>query len=555
MSASKTLVKKINSLVGSNQKPGWPIAVADRVAYPREKSVDDAQVAITFLWTMRDAILPKLDKKNLAIATNFYTPAGLAGMVRNILANPCIRYVILLGEEYSSRAKDDQISDRTSANALRTFFKQGVSKDRELKGFAESIHFDENLPVAAINDVAKNVELIDINTKMPQASLAEKIAEVNRMLKELPQKEALCDKPRTYAYEKQAKSFPYAGGPLLVRGQTIPEVWLEIMHTIYRYGVENLMDVDTDRWIKEINDLVAVIHDPQNMDLSFNPFLVPLTKEKIETYQAEILSPELPVGKAYTYGNKLRAYLYEKPEFIEYLKTTDELVDFEFGQGDHLDANVKKKNGVCEINQIKDLIAALRRNRYSKNGIAITWHVQDELMRKHKSSPCLVLIQPMVQDEKLNLTVYFRSHDMAQGWPENAYGLAAIQKEIADGLEVDTGILTIVSCSAQIYNNYYVQVEKTLAKYRDWKPSYDDPYGFYTIKLANGQIVVTHLHPQTKQELQTFRGKTAKKLRWQLAAQNQFDTYHAMYLGSELARAQKCLEESQDYTQDQLDKL
>ncbi|GAG71263.1 unnamed protein product, partial [marine sediment metagenome] len=134
-------------------------------------------------------------------------------------------------------------------------------------------------------------------------------------------------------------------------------------------------------------------------------------------------------------------------------------------------------------------------------------------------------------------------------------GLAAIQKEIAEGLEIETGILTIISDSAHIYNNYYAQVENILEKHRDWKPSYDDPYGFYIIKLADKKIVVTHLHPQTKQELEIFKGKTAKEIRLQLAAQNQFDTYHAIYLGSELARAQSCLEEGKNYIQDQLDEL
>jgi len=349
----------------------------------------------------------------------------------------------------------------------------------------------------------------------------------------------------------QAKSFPYPGGPLLVRGQTIPEVWLEIMHTIYRYGIENLMDADTDRWVKEINNFTAVIHDPQNMDLSFNPFLVPLTKEKIEAYQKEILSPDLPPGKAYTYGNKLRAYRYENPEFIDYLKTTDELTDFEFGQGDHLDKNVKYQKDICEIDQLDDLIDALRRNLYSKSGVAITWHVQDELMRKHKSSPCLVLIQPMVVDEKLNIAAYFRSHDMAQGWPENAYGLAAIQKKIADGLGIETGIMTIISSSAQIYNNYYAQVERILEKHRRWESDFDDPFGFYIIKLEDGLIKVAHHHPQTKRELQVFSGKTARSLREQISAANRLGVDHAMYLGEELARAESCLKSGDKYIQDQ----
>ena len=139
---------------------------------------------------------------------------------------------------------------------------------------------------------------------------------------------------------------------------------------------------------------------------------------------------------------------------------------------------------------------------------------------------------------------------MAQGWPENAYGLAAIQKTIAEGIDIDTGILTIVSSSAQIYNNYYAQVEAILKKHRRWQPSYDDPFGFYIIKVADKKIVVTHLHPQTKQELETYSGRSARDLRLQLAAKNRLDTHHALYLGEELARAEACLQAGQEYVQD-----
>ena len=109
----------IKNQVGSNGEKGWPVAVKDRIAY---SEVSQANVAVTFLWTMRDSVIPKLKKDNLAIAANFYTPAGLTGMIRNILGNPYIRYIILFGEEYSSKSKDDKISELTSANAIRAFF-------------------------------------------------------------------------------------------------------------------------------------------------------------------------------------------------------------------------------------------------------------------------------------------------------------------------------------------------------------------------------------------------------------------------------------------------
>jgi len=546
------MLEQIKQQIGSDGKMGWPVTVKDRISYPQKQEITEANVAVTFLWTMRDSILPKLEKQNLAIATNFYTPSGLVGMVRNILANPYIRYIILLGEEYSSKSKDDKISDLTSANALRTFFEKGINQERKIQGFETSVHFDKHISTELINQIRENVELIDLNKKMPNSTFDEKIQEANQLIKTLEKKQPFLDKPHTFEYEKSKESFPYEGGPIIVNGSTIPQTWVNVIHNIYRYGKKNLMNADTDRFVKEINNIVAVIHDPQNMDLNLNPFLVPLTLEKIQAYQKEILSPLLPEGKAYTYGNKLRAYTHASTQEIKNLVNSQEYKDFEFGKGPHIDANVSYKENICEIDQIKDIIDVLKRDPYSKACIAMTWHVADELMRKHKSSPCLALVQAMIQDEKLNLTVFFRSHDMTQGWPENAYGMAAIQKEISEGINVEPGILTIISGSAQIYNNYYQQVEEMLKKYKELDLSFKAPRGNYLVDVKDGKIIVTLVHPETGKELEKFEATTAQELRRQIAKTVSFeDSYHPLYLGAELQKAEHALKNNIEYIQDQ----
>jgi thymidylate synthase len=547
------VLNKIKNQVGSNGKEGWPVAVRDRIGFPHasELRVTDANVAVTFLWTMRDAILPKLEKNNLAIATNFYTPAGLQGMVRNILGNPFIRYVILLGEEYSSKAKDDQISELTSANAIRAFFEKGVNSEGKIEGFESSVKFDKNIPLELIEKIRENVELIDLNKKMPLASMDEKIQEANILIKILERKDNFLEEPLIFEYEKTSDSFPYEGGPLIVHGKTIPECWIKMIHNIYRYGKLNLMNAETDRWIKEINNMTVVIEEPQNMDLFLNPFLVPLTKEKIEAYKQEILSPILPEGKAYTYGNKLRAYHHPSSKQIKDLVNFEGYKDYEFGKGDWLDANVKYIGEDCEIDQLQDMIDVLKRDAYSKSVVALTWHPADELMRKHKSSPCLIFLQAMVQDDKLNLTVFFRSHDMTQGWPENTYGCAAIQKYIADRIGYEPGILTMISGSAQIYNNYYAQVEEMLKKYSNQLNSCTDARGNFLIKLDEGEIKVILTHPLTGEELETFTGTNAIDLKDKIAKKVfSLQTAHAIDVGTEVAKAEYCLKNNLKYEQD-----
>ena len=436
----------------------------------------------------------------------------------------------------------------TSANAIRAFFERGINQERKIDDFGNSVYIDKNIPFETIDSIRRNVELIDLNQKMIGASLEEKIAEANNLIRTLPKKQPFAE-PAVFGYEKADEAFPYEGGPLIVHGSNIPDAWIKMVGNIWRYGRTNYMNVGTDRLVKEVNDMVVVIHEPQDMDLSLNPFLVPMTIDKIEAYRTEILSPLLPAGKAYTYGNKLRAYFYPAPEKIRELVETDEYKDFEFKQGPWLDQNVDYTGGRCEINQIQDIIDVLERDKYSKACVAITWHPAFELMRKHKSSPCLVFLQALVQDEKLNLTVFFRSHDMTQGWPENAYGCAAIQAEIAEAIGLSAGILTIISGSAQIYNNYFKQVEEMLKKYSSSLKSCTDARGNYQIQLKAGNIVVSLLHPESGVVLEKYVGKTAYELRDKIAVAS-LPTAHAIYLGTELAVAELKLRVGESYEQD-----
>lgn len=554
------LIDEIKNQIGSNGERGWPVAVRDRIHFPRPKElkVSDASAGVTFLWTERMDVVPNLNKENLAIAANFYTPAGLEGMVRNVLGNPFIRNVIMLGEEYSSKsdlaAGGKNTNEMTSANAIRAFFERGITLDRKLEGFGNSVYFDKNIPTEEIEMVRKNLTLIDLNRRMQNVSLEEKIREANRLMSEIEGGKPF-GYPKVFGYEEMKGSFPCEGGPLIVHGRTIPEAWIKMVSAINRFGVLNLMNAGTDREVKEINNMTVVVEDPQNEDLSLNPFLVPMTLDKIRAYQAEMLSPILPEGKAYTYGNKLRAYLVDKSSISDIVGEAElfggsSSLGWEFPGVRH-DGNIKYlDNGFCEINQVADVIDVLRKDPYSKACVAVTWHPSDELMRKHKSSPCLVYLQALVQNEKLNLTTFFRSHDMVQGWPENAYGCAAVQREIARGIDVEPGLLTVISGSAQIYNNYHQQVDCMLGKYGGSAGFCGDRRGNFLIGVKGGEIYATLTHPDTGKELENYFGATAQEVGDKICRVTDLQTSHAMYLGAELARAERALERGEVYVQE-----
>jgi tetrahydromethanopterin S-methyltransferase subunit A len=173
---------------------------------------DEQVVGVTFLWTIRDAVVPFLRKENLAIATNFYMPAGIEAMIRNILANPHIRFVIMFGEETLESGAQN---GKTSANAIREFFANGLKADRKLAGFESALYVDKNIPSGEIESVWRSVQLVDLNTEMPGATLREKIDEANRLIETLPKKEPFAIEPKTLASTTNLTISSITSGSLL----------------------------------------------------------------------------------------------------------------------------------------------------------------------------------------------------------------------------------------------------------------------------------------------------------------------------------------------------
>jgi thymidylate synthase len=49
------------------------------------------------------------------------------------------------------------------------------------------------------------------------------------------------------------------------------------------------------------------------------------------------------------------------------------------------------------------------------------------------------------------MTAFFRSHDLAQAWPSNIYGLAKLLEYVANEVGIEVGSITTISASAHIY--------------------------------------------------------------------------------------------------------
>lgn len=486
------------------EKQEWPQEFHEKLKIGSLKS----NIGIATLWTFQDVVSKNLNPDDYAVIGNYYDRKNaLEPFIRNCLANPNIKYVLLLGNDKAQ-----------SREVLVKFFQEGLESN---KVSGTDCPIPKDIPVEDIEKLRKNVQLIDLTEKIKNLDSSEEYEKaINETISSLEAKEPYAE-PKLYEKAPlETDSFPAEKTGYLIRGKTVGEVWLKLLHEIYNYGAVTKMKTTDSTQVRECINLMAVVEEEEPDEPKMEPYFR-FTKPYLLSYYDEICTSRLPEGTLYTYGSRFRAWNEKTQE---------------------------------KIDQIADMIEYLKKDTYRKSALAISWIVEDELTRRYqnkdKNSPCIILVQPNIQDGVLNLTAYIRSNDMFRAWPLNAFGLRKLQKIIALGLGVDMGSLTTISCSAHIYQDNWEETKELLKKYYKDTNCFFDPRGYYVIQLEKGKIKVTHYSVDSR-ALKEYTGKTAREINDAInSSQHPKDSYHSSYLGEELMKAEIALKLGISYTQD-----
>ena len=469
----------------------------------------ESSTGIITLWTKAKELEKRVNKNNYCVMGNLYSAErGLDLLVRNLLANPQITNLIITGVDFSK-----------SGIILKDFFEKGFYKGRtdatekecwrvnsEYEGYIDLDIHEEDLNALreSINVISiQNIDEFDFSSLVKPDRMREK-----------------------KVYEKAEETTKkYAGEDIgyIVRGKTIAEAWLKVLDTILKFGKVSGTHYDDQQ--KEVINLLSIIEeeDPNNF---YTPDYLPSDEAHIMEYIPRI-TKDLPGGMhkdEYTYGSRMRSW---------------------FGQ-DQVEAAIKK----------------LMREDISRAVVISLWDPVKDLTIG--GSPCLNHIWFRVRDNKLNMTCIFRSHDMFEGYPENAYGLRSLQGEIINELNkrrmqeekkgLKLGKLCILSQSAHIYDDSWERcqmiIDKYLTRQHTSLMSRFDPRGNLIISTDEGKIIVEHTSPE-KEFLGKYEAKTAEEMRDILVRENIISMIgHAIDIGMELEKAEIALRRGIEYNQD-----
>jgi thymidylate synthase len=101
------------------------------------------------------------------------------------------------------------------------------------------------------------------------------------------------------------------------------------------------------------------------------------------------------------------------------------------------------------VNQIQAVINKLKQSPNSRRGVAVTWQPWVDI--DSHDPPCMDFLKFSIKNNKVCLTVVFRSHDVLKAWPQNVYGISYLLKYVADELGIEVGYLEVISCDPHVY--------------------------------------------------------------------------------------------------------
>jgi len=479
----------------------WPIFYKEALIKGNPRS----NIAICTLWTKKELFLD-LPIEKISVIGNLYTTYGINPMLKNIIANPRIRYIIVCGSDLMK-----------TGEILVNFFNEGINENYKIKG--TDAYIDKTIPKEAIETVRKNVKLIDLRSVKSIGELKE---EILKILNELYKEEDYFMEPILVSEEEYEVDSLYSEDVAFrIEGNSISEVWLKALDVVLKFG--EVKETEYNIKQKEVLDLISVIKKDEEQP----PEWLPLSKQQLENYYLSFFSKSKPEGVEYTYGERL----------------------FGLKVGNVIPKMRKEAEEI--LNQVDLAVKKLKEKPYSRRAIAVTWRHEFDI--SSQSPPCLIEVIWSIKNGKLYQTSTFRSHDIFGAWLLNVFALRKLQKEIAKEISVGLGSLIVVSVSAHIYESDWKRAEEIVKSYyRNRKLEFEeDERGFFVISIKNGEIVVEHRLKDGRKTKYTFRGKNAEELYRKILNENLVSRLdHAAYLGKELARAEICLREGKSYVQD-----
>ena len=450
----------------------WPLCRPGQIHVKNPKH----PVAVLTCWTKKDLVIKELDNAGVDYNSvgQLYTVRGFSPLIRNLLANSCVKYLVIVGNDLGKAG--DKLYDIWYTNG-------------------SSFPGCKDIPMEFQEMLRKGIDLYQPSQE-----------DLHDVLNDLSTTDTKHLQRRIFEYpepESNITSFPSADFGHCVTGRTIPETYLKMLQYILRFGVETNTHYEDPQ--KEVLAMQNVITDqPVLWDFVEHilygddiPEWMPETTEHVSKYIAgRILCGEHYPELKYTYGELIHAFP---------VRCNEET-----------------------INQFEQAVNKMVEDTDQRSCVISLWDPIQHTRQK-SGTPCLNHLQFRMRNNTLTMHAFIRSNDMYAGWPENAYALRVLQEHFLQRYVlkryknggtneelalIKLGPLCITSMSAHLYKDTWEPAQELVDKYLDefslnpWEDF--DPKGQFNVIHEDKKIIVE----LTKDDniLQRWEGENARVL-------------------------------------------
>lgn len=213
---------------------------------------------------------------------------------------------------------------------------------------------------------------------------------------------------------------------MIIDGQNCLETWKKALKYIMESG-SDFTDMD-NRQCREVLNLVANIYKPE------------------EDYDS-VIDIMKKFNWIYPTGEELSTIIFNK----------EDLAIYEFSYGPRIFNYFGKKDQINDF-----VIPLLKSNPNSRRAVISLFNPYTDSEVMNSNIPSLMFIYFKIKDKMLNCTCFIRSNDFFIGWPGNIYQIYLLQKYVADKLNIHTGVLSTISCSAHIFHEHFENARKII---------------------------------------------------------------------------------------------
>ncbi len=474
-----------------------------------------ADVGVVTLWSTVRSVLRVLQKQHIdlepassriAVIANLYGN-GLSMLLRNLLWNPQIRHLLVLGRDLSG-SKDALINffsrGLESVDFLGTPMQRIVGTRHIMDGGVRPQDFAQAIgihPLGLLSNSTTKAGICDFFDSLPAPH------NVTQRRIEKP----LCEVP--------IQHFPSDASSLVITREKPLDAWEELIFRLHRFGRRNKVakrganGTYYEQERAELQNVQVNILQPEE-EAAEHLQAYHFSLAALQEGQQKILQSEKPEDQTYTYGHRLRGSF---------------------------------KNGETVIDTLTVVAEKLRCQPESRHSYISLWDSGRDLLSA-TGHPCMVSLFFRRVAQRLSLTATFRTHNAFEAWLPNAYTLIAIQRFVAERAQMERGTLTMISHSISLDPATFdkskavadgKQTAMIVERNSGKRSLRFDPNGALkiTIDQQTAELVVEHIYDEMK--INQYRARSAEEMEHLLSRDCVVsDISHAFYVGRELTKAE-----------------